>query len=130
MKIRIVALALGVLICAGCATTQRSYKTDMRITPGGIPHEYIVEYKITKIFKNLSGVSKEEGENILSSPKLTVTAGREGQVKVCDSAEQNGVICTALVKENAEGIEAVGSIIVKEKGQEILSSSQNIIIKK
>ena len=131
MKIRIIALVFGVLVCAGCATTQRSYKTDVSITPSSVPHEYIVEYKIAEISKNISGASNEENVNIhVSMPKLAVRAGQEGRLKVCDSNEQNGVICTARVKENADGIETVVSIIVKEKGRETLSSFQNIIVKK
>jgi hypothetical protein len=130
MKTTISALALGVLICTGCATTQRSYKTDLRIIPGNVFHTYVVEYKITETSKSLSGTIEQENANILSVPALTVFAGREGQMKVCDPAEQNGVICTALVKENDEGIEAVTSVLVKEKGRTILNSLDNISIKK
>jgi type II secretory pathway component GspD/PulD (secretin) len=50
----------------------------------------------------------EDGkQDILSTPKITVAAGKEGRISVGDEKEENGVFCTVLVeeKENRKAVQ-------------------------
>ena len=115
-----IAIALAAIMGTGCATTERSYQTSATVTPAGQPHQYTVEFRITEVGR----------EKVLNAPRVTVNAGQEGQIRVCDEKEDNGVFCTALVTETESGLEALTTVTVKADGKETLSSSQTTIIKK
>jgi len=116
-------LAVAGLILGACMTAQAGYRTETTVTPGADAHQYVVQIKIMD-------VAKDGKTDVLSAPKLTVKAGEEGKMSVGDEKEQNGVFCTALVKEIDGGIEAVTTVVVKEKGTEKLSTAQSVTLKK
>ena len=121
MKKTIIAMAMGVLICSGCTSTQKSYQTSATVTQTKQAHQYTVEFKI----KDIEGKT----ENIVSAPKLIIKAGEKGEVRLCDEGGNNGVFCTALVTENENWIEAITKVTIKSEGKEDLSNTQTIIIK-
>ena len=109
--------------CAGCAAPERAYRTEVKVSPAGTAHQYMVEVRIVAI--------RPDGtEGVLTAPKMLVTAGHEAEMKACDAAERNGVFCKALVKETAASVEAVTTAIVKAEGREVLSNSQSISVAK
>ena len=119
------AVLVAALICAivaGCAAAPRSYRTSAAVAPSGEPHIYTVDFSISHV--------GEDGETrVLSSPRISVKAGQEGQIMICDEDGRNGYSCTALVTEREDGIEAVTRITVKEEGEEELCNSQSMIVK-
>ena len=114
----VAGLALG-----ACMTAQAGYRTEATVTPGAEAHQYVVQIKITE-------VAKDGKTDVLSAPILVVPAGKEGKITAADEKEQNGVFCTALVKEIEGGIEAVTTVVVKEKGIEKLNTTQSVTLKK
>lgn len=88
-----------------------------------------MEFKITKVAKD-GKADVLDMLSVSSTPKLVVKAGQEGQIKIGDENEENGVFCTALVKETDASIEAITSVTVKEKGSEKMSNSQSVTMKK
>jgi hypothetical protein len=126
MQKAIVGLALLGVMCAGCATTQPSYTTDITVRRSDTPQQYVVEFKVSKT--QLQGT--KGATDLLSAPKMTVKAGQEGEIKVCDDNENNGVFCKALIKEDAAGVNAATRIVVKVAGMETLNSAQNMTLAK
>jgi hypothetical protein len=126
MKKGIAGLALLGSLCAGCATTQQSYTTDVTVWRSDTPQQYVVEFKVSKT--PLQGTKGET--DLLSAPKMTVKAGQEAEIKVCDEKEDNGVFCKALVKEDGAGVNASTRVVVKAGGRETLNSAQNMILAK
>jgi len=104
------------LVLGACMTAQAGFRTETTVTPGTEAHQYVVQFKITD-------VAKDGKTDVLSTPKVTLKAGQESKITVADEKEQNGVFCTALVKEIEGGIEAVTTVVVKEKGTEKLSTT-------
>jgi hypothetical protein len=118
-----VMMAVAVLILGACMTAEAGYRTETTVAPGTEAHQYVVHFKITD-------VAKDGKTDVLSTPKVTVKAGQEGKITVADEKEQNGVFCTAHVKESEGGIEAVTTVVVKEKGIEKLNTTQSVTLKK
>jgi hypothetical protein len=83
----------------------------------------VVEIKIIE-------VAKDGKTDVLCTPRIIMSSGKEGKIIVGDEKEQNGVFITALVKEIEGGIEAVITFVMKEKGTEKLSTTQNVTLKK
>jgi len=126
MKKGIAGLALLGIMCAGCATTQPSYTTDVTVRRADTPQEYVVEFKVSK-----TQLQETKGETeLLSAPKMTVKVGQEAEMKVCDEKEENGVFCKALVKEDGAGVNAATRVVVKVAGREALNSAQSMILGK
>lgn len=111
------------LVLSAFLTAQAGYRTETTILPGPEAHQFVVKFKIID-------VDKEGKTDVLSTPQITVKAGQEGKVTVGDEKEENGVFCTVLVKEIENGVEALTTVIVKEKGKEVLSTSQTVTMKK
>ena len=111
-------MALG-----ACMTVQAGYRTETTVVPGTEAHQYVVQIKIID-------VAKDGKIDVLSAPQLTVKVGEEGKITVADEKEQDGIFCTALVKEIEGGIEAVITVVVKEEGTEKLSTAQSVTLKK
>ena len=99
------------------------YRTDVKISPSGIPHQYVVEFKISQTLQN--GTS-----NLINSPRMIVTAGQEGEVKAMDLQERDGILCKALIEEKVDSVEALTSVTVKMQGIETLSSTQHMTVTK
>ena len=99
------------------------YRTDVKISPSGIPHQYVVEFKISQTLQN--GTS-----NLSNSPRMIVTAGQEGEVKAMDLQERDGILCKALIEEKVDSVEALTSVTVKMQGIETLSSTQHMTVTK
>jgi hypothetical protein len=118
-----VMMAVAGVILGACMTSQAGYRTETAVAPGAEAHQYVVQIKII-------GVAKDGKTDVLSAPIITVKAGEEGKITVGDEKEQNGVFCTVLVKELEGGIEAVTTVVVKEKGTEKLSTAQIVTLKK
>ncbi len=116
-------MAVAGLILGACMTAQAGYRTETTVEPGAEAHQYVVQTKLIE-------VSKDGKTDVLSAPKLTVKAGEEAKINVGDEKERSGVFCTALVKEIEGGIEAVTTVVVKEKGTEKLSTAQSVTLKK
>lgn len=120
MKKTLIAIALIILMCFGCATTQKSYQTSATITQDTLEDRYTVLFKITEI--------EGETETILSQPKITVNTGMKGKIQQYDEAEQSGVFCTALVTEEGNKTEAITSVIIMNKGKEDVNNTHTLII--
>jgi hypothetical protein len=116
-------MAVAGLALGACMTAQAGFRTETTVAPGAEAHQYVVQVKIID-------VAKDGKTDVLSAPILIVKAGQEGKITVADEKEQNGVFCTALVKEIEGGIEAVTTVVVKEKGAEKLSTTQSVTLKK
>lgn len=112
-----------IAIMAACITAEAAYRTETVIVPNAEAHHYTAQITIID-------VSKDGKKDVLSAPKVIVKAGEEGTVTIGDEKKQNGIFCTVLVTEIAEQIEAKTTILVKEKGEEKLSSEQRVTIKK
>jgi type II secretory pathway component GspD/PulD (secretin) len=122
MKSAMLAGVLATVMVAGCVTTQKSYQTTTTVTPAG-QGQYTVGWTIQ--------ATEENGnQSILSTPTVTVPAGTEGEIKVCDEKQQDGVFCTALVNETPNGLETLTTVTVKEKGKTTLNTSQKTLVKK
>ena len=117
---------VAVVFTAGLALAigaEAAYRTEATVTPSDTAHQYVVQFKITK-------VGKDGKTDVLSTPKLEVKAGTEADIHVGDDQLQSGVFCTAIVREVADGVEAVTTVTIKEKGTEKLSTSQRMTVKK
>jgi len=121
MRYSTLAIAFACVIASGCATTQRSYQTTTTVSPAG-PQQYTIGWTIQEAEDN-------GNENVLSTPRITVQAGTEGNIKVCDKSEENGVFCTALVNKTTHGLEALTTVTIKKDGQTTLNTSQKTIVK-
>lgn len=119
---KVVLAVAGLVVCA-CMTAQAGYRTETTVAPGAGAHQYVVQTKIIE-------VAKDGKTEVLSAPELTVKAGEEGTITVADEKKQDGVFCTALVKEIEGGLEVVTTVVVKEKGTEKLSTAQTVTLKK
>lgn len=116
-------LAVAGLVLGACVTAQAGYRTEASVTPCTETHQYVAKFRITDV--------AEDGKtDVLAAPQATVKAGEEGKISMIDEKEQNGVICTALVKEIEGGIEAVITVVVREKGTEKLNTTQTVTLKK
>ena len=115
--------AMAGLVLGACMTAQAGYRTETTVASGTEAHQYVVKIIIID-------VAKDGKTDVVSAPMVTVKAGEEGKITVGDEKEQNGVFCTALVKEIEGGIEAVTTSVVKEKGVEKLSTAQSVTLKK
>ena len=116
-------MMLAGLILGACLTAEAGYKTETTVTPGTKANEYVVQITI-------STVAKDGTAEVLSTPKITVKAGQEGKLTVADEKEQDGVFCTALVKEVNGSLQADTTVVVKEKGAEKLNTTQSVTLKK
>jgi type II secretory pathway component GspD/PulD (secretin) len=118
-----VMMAVAVLILGACMTAEAGYRTETTVVPGAAEHQYVVEIKIIE-------VAKDGKTDVLCTPRILMSSGKEGKIHVGDEKEQNGVFITALVKETEGGIEAVITFVMKEKGTEKLSTTQSVTLKK
>lgn len=112
------AATLVFFVCGVCASAQAGYRTEVKVLPHQTPNVFLVEFRI---------IDAKDGK-ILSSPKLTLKAGAEGRVEICD--KDNGMICTAIIKEKEGEIETTTTVIIKEKGIEKLNHTHVTTIKK
>jgi Flp pilus assembly secretin CpaC len=111
------------LVLGACVTAQAGYRTETTVEAGEEAHQYVVQIKIID-------VARDGKTDVLSVPKLTLKAGEEGKITVGDENGYNGVFCTARVKEIEGGVEAVTTVVVKEKGAEKLNTAQSVTLKK
>ena len=121
MRYESVVIALAAVMLAGCATTHKSYQTTTTVSPVG-QQQYTVEF-------NIQETAGDGTQNLLSAPKLITKAGEEATIKACDEKEEDGIFCTAIVNEIADGIEALTTITVKEDGKKVLNTSQKTVMK-
>ncbi len=115
-------MAVACLFLGACAMARAEYRTEVIVTPGPVAQQYVVQFKIMDVTKG--------GKSVLSTPKITVKTGEEGKVSIADAKDQDGVLCTVLVKEIEGGIEAVTTVLVKEEGAEKLNTTQTVVVKK
>jgi outer membrane murein-binding lipoprotein Lpp len=120
MKYGTLAFVLAAIMVAGCATTQKSYQTTTTVTPEG-QQQYTVGMTI-------QATGEDGKQDILSTPKITVAAGKKGQINVGDEKEENGVFCSVLVEEKENRLEALTTILVKEGGRTVLNTSQKTLM--
>ena len=125
-----VMMVVAGLVLGACMTVQAGYRTETTVVPtettvvpGAAERQYVVEIKIIE-------VAKDGKTDVLCTPRIIVTSGKESKIIVGDEKEQNGVFITPLVKEIEGGIEAVITVVVKEKGIEKLSTTQSVTLKK
>jgi len=124
----LIAATLAAALCGGCATTaQRYYQTSSAVAPASEPHQYLVQFRISEV--------QPDGQvNLLNTPKLPVTAGKEARLFSGYAQEkegvvcENGVVCTALVAEHTDRAEAKTSILLTSNGKETIVSSQSAVL--
>jgi hypothetical protein len=121
MKKSMITLA-GLILCT-CINAHAGYRTEATVTPGTDAHQYVVQFKIMD-------VENDGKTKVLATPLIVVQAGKEGTISVYKEKEESGLFCTALVNETEGGIEAVTTVVVKEKGTEKLSTAQSVTVKK
>ena len=123
MKAVMTIAALAGLMLGGCATAPHSYRTDVKVSPTASPHQYKVDF-------NLAEVGPDGAATTMSSPSITLNAGKEGQISVCDDQEKDGLFCKALVKENKDSVEVSTRVMLKAKGRETFNSAQSMVVTK
>jgi len=121
MRRALAASVLAAMVCAGCVTTPSTFLTDVKVSPEPEPSVYTVEFRISE-------VNEDGTTDLWGAPRITLRSGQEAQINVGPDSEQEEISCKALVKENDKSIEAVTSVIVKEKGKHRWSSAQSISV--
>ena len=107
------AALLAAVVLTGCsAPSAKIYQSSVNVRPAGA-NQYIAEFKIM------------EGERRLALPRILVTAANEGMVSIGGEKEKNGVVCTVLVTENDNGVEATTTVTIKDEGKNVYLSRQN-----
>ena len=107
------AAHLAAVVLTGCSTpSAKTYQSSVNVRPAGFDH-YIAEFKIM------------EGERRLAVPTILVTAANEGMVCIGGEKENNGVVCTVLVTENDNGVEATTTVTIKDEGKNVYLSRRN-----
>lgn len=114
--IRIVA-ATALVVLAGCQTAKVAYETEAKVSPAGVPDQYVVEFRITKM---VPGAEPE----VLSAPRITVLKDQQAECMVGDESDQ--VKCTALVSDGKGSVTATTSVSVKEQGRIAWSGKQTL----
>ena len=111
------AALLAVVVLTGCsAPSAKIYQSSVNVRPAGA-NQYIAEFKIM------------EGERRLALPRILVNAANEGMVRIGGEKEKNGVVCTVLVTENDNGVEATTTVTIKDEGKNVYLSRQNLKVK-
>lgn len=124
MKYGILAIAIAAIIVTGCAPTPaaKAYQTTVTVKPVSA-QRYSVDVSIV--------ATDEDGkQDILSTPGITLPPGEEGQVKVGNNTEGNGVFCTMLIEEKPGKVEALTTVVIKEEGITVLNTTQKTVIDK
>jgi hypothetical protein len=120
MKKALIATVVGIILSI-CVSAQAGYRIDVKVTPTTEPQLFDVAFKVTEV--------REDGKTeILYAPMMRVPVGQEGSVKVMDSENKSGILCTALVKETDNALEAATTVTIKDNGMEQVSISQNVTI--
>ena len=115
----ITLVALGCML-SGCSTMQdaslseKSYSYWITVTPAEEGH-YDVGWRLLEN-------EGEEGEDILSSPVITIAAGQEGLVQI--TGDQDFVKFRALVREGDSTIDVDTSVRVMSEGKVVLNHSE------
>jgi hypothetical protein len=112
---------LGAMVCMGCAMPRPAYRTDVKIAPAGVAHQYTVEFRLSEIGRN--GAS-----NLVIAPKLTVIAGQEAHVLVGDDEQRDAISCTALVREGAKSLDATTDVDVRRHGRTVWHNTQSVAL--
>ena len=114
MTAMVAGLVLGV-----CVSAQAEYRTEVVVTPAMESHRFVVEFRIIDTDKDGKCVE-------LQTPRITVSVGEEGQVKITNAKAATEVVCTALVQETNLGLEATTTVIIKDKGATFSFSQQSL----
>jgi len=120
MKRTIALIVAGILICAGCAATPKSYRTSSTVVPATQEHEYAVKFEVVTI-------GKEGEESMLTSPTLTLKAGQKAETSI--ASEGDGVFCTALVTERDNETTALTEVKISINGREVFSNAQTLSVR-
>ena len=87
-------------------------------------HQYLIEFKVMSVGKDGKAI-------VLSRPAILTKTGQEGHINVVEKTpDEVRVDCTALIKEMDTGVEAVTTVNVMEKGNEVFSTIQSITMQK
>ena len=122
MNLRI--MAVSVFLLGTCLAARADYRTEVEILPAAEAHQYMVRFKIMD-------VAADGKADVMSAPAVVTRAGEEAKVSVVNEAEDSGVFCTVLVKETeGGGLDVCTNIVLKEKGEEKLNSTQRVMLKK
>ena len=123
MRRTIIGLVVAGAICAGCGAPRRLYRTEATVAPAPTAHHYTVEFRIAELGRDGKAV-------VLSAPRLTVKAGQDGQIKVCDAREWNGIFCSARVDESDAAVQATTTVVVRSRGKATVNNAQTITVKR
>jgi len=113
----IAIVALGVL--AGCAGSRVAYRSKATLTPAEAAGQYDVSFLI-------EDVSDPAKPTVISSPRLRLLKGKEGQISIGDG--KNGITCTALVDDASGKPEARTDVSVRRYGEAVWSHRQTVVI--
>jgi hypothetical protein len=111
------------LVAGLCVTAHAGYKTETSVVPGPEANQYVIQITITDV--------KADGKTeVLSAPAMTVEVNKAGKITVADEKEENGYFCTAMVTEIKGVLTATTTVVVKEKGAEVLNTAQSMKLMK
>jgi hypothetical protein len=94
------------------------YEAETRVWPSGNQGEYMVAFNI---YENLIA----NGERLVSSPRLKVREGCEGEVTLGD--EHSSIKCGALVRRAEKGITAVVRVRIKNGDKKVWTARQTVV---
>jgi hypothetical protein len=112
-------MVAAIMALAGCATTGRSYSVDVVVKPSD-GDQYTVEFKI--------GESTGGSYHVISAPTVLMHANEEACCVVAGSADERGVICNALVKEQEKSVQAKVTVLIRENRQDIWKFDQTLAV--
>ena len=116
-----VGAAVGLLALCGCATSPVAYRSEVSIARGAQANEYLVSFKIRE-----TGRAGETAQ--VWAPSLIVVGAREGTISVLQDGTRDGIVCKALVTEDAGSLTAATSVTVRRKGTDIWASNQTTTV--
>lgn len=103
------------MLSLACVSLEAShFQSSMTVTPTQNDHEFLVEMQIEK-------VSEESAPELIASPKIICLQGKPAEFKI-ESEDQNDLLSIhVMIPENMSESSIQTSVLMKEKGQIVLS---------
>ena len=108
-------LMLGILM--GCSSSKVEYRSRATLSPADETGQFDVAFVIEDL-------SKPEDSRVISSPRLRVLKGQEGQIFIGD--DKSNIVCTALVGDASGKPEVKTTVSVKKNGRIVWSEEKTV----
>lgn len=110
-------LAAAVLM-SGCVALSTGYEAQTSVWPSDKAGEYIIAFSI---YENLAA----GGERLVSSPRIKVKDGSEGEVTLGD--KHSSIKCSALVRSGDKGTTAAVRVRIEQGDKKVWTSRQTVM---